>query len=76
MSRADRILARPRGTTTEVLKTDEHGNPIMSASKSRGGWWANKAADLAEKRRSVAPVKSPLDRRIERAIKKATEKSG
>lgn len=42
--------------------------------KSVDGWWQRRAAELAEKKRSVVPAKHPLDRRIERAIKKATSK--
>jgi hypothetical protein len=42
--------------------------------KSKDGWWTRKQAELAEGKRTAIPAKHPLDRRIERAIKKATER--
>lgn len=61
-----------RGVIERVTKADG----TVVSQKSIDGWWARKRAELALQtalqNRKAAVVKSPLDRRIERAIKKAT----
>ncbi len=39
-------------------------------TKTKDAWWTKRQAELAEKKRSVVPAKHPLDRKIERAMKK------
>jgi hypothetical protein len=68
MSNGARKLARPRGVEITARKWDG----TIVERKSRDGWWANRAHALNAQNIPATPPKSPLDRRIARAIKKAT----
>jgi hypothetical protein len=60
---------RPAGTRSDVALGMK---PLRV--KSVDGFWQRKKVELAENHRTSVPAKHPLDRRIERAIKRATSK--
>lgn len=78
-------LARKIGRKGELYVVDLEGERLPAGTRSNlalgvkpvrvksvDGWWQRKQVEIAEAKRSVIPPKHPLDRRIERAIKKAT----
>jgi hypothetical protein len=72
VSKLARRIARRGELYTVDINGDRHAPGTRDLVKgfrvkSKDGWWARRQAELVEK-------KHPLDRRIERAIKKATER--
>jgi hypothetical protein len=47
---------------------------LVIERKSVDGWWTRKRAELASRKPPTGPGESPLERRISRGIKKATER--
>jgi hypothetical protein len=79
VSKLARRIARRGELYTVDINGDRHAPGTRDLVKgfrvkSKDGWWARRQAELVEKNLPSTPPKHPLDRRIERAIKKATER--